>query len=89
MKRNEYHTLRRKFDPNPVELVIIAESPPASGKYFYNPEGSRLRSYMSVIRRSLLSRASYDQSTKAQAFKPTFSRGLLTSAAAPPAGKTD
>jgi len=42
MKRNEYHTLRRKFDPNPVELVIIAESPPASGKYFYNPEGSRL-----------------------------------------------
>ena len=40
MTRNEYLTLRRKFEPTSVKLVIVAESPPASGKYFYNPEGS-------------------------------------------------
>ena len=89
MKRNEYHTLRRKFDPNPVELVIIAEVTPGLRQVLLQSRRLQTRSYMSVIRRSLLSRASYDQSTKAQAFKPTFSRGLLTSAAAPPAGKTD
>ena len=40
MKRNEYLTFRSKFVPNPVKLVIVAESPPASGKYFYNPAGA-------------------------------------------------
>lgn len=31
---------RRKFEPPNVKLVIVAEFPPSSGKYFYNPEGS-------------------------------------------------
>ncbi len=38
--RDEYHALRRKFQPQRVRLVIIAESSPKSGKYFYNPEGT-------------------------------------------------
>ena len=40
MRRTEYLSFRRAFEPDVVSLVIIAESPPASGKYFYNPEGS-------------------------------------------------
>ena len=40
MKRNEYLTLRSKFAPKPGKLVIVAESPPASGKYFYKPAGA-------------------------------------------------
>jgi len=39
MKRYEYLSLRRRYEPKSIKLVIIAESPPASGKYFYNPEG--------------------------------------------------
>jgi hypothetical protein len=39
-QRNEYVSLRRKFEPANVTLVIVAESPPASGNYFYNPAGA-------------------------------------------------
>src|SRR5580692_7196933 len=40
MKQKEYYPeLRRRYQPTPVKLAIIAESPPANGKYFYDPEG--------------------------------------------------
>lgn len=39
-QRSEYLSFRRKFEPASVNLVIVAESPPASGKYFYNPTGA-------------------------------------------------
>ncbi len=39
MKRCEYLSLRRRYEPKSLTLVIIAESPPASEKYFYDPEG--------------------------------------------------
>jgi hypothetical protein len=39
-QRSEYLSFRRKFEPTSVKLVIVAESPPASGKYFYNPDGA-------------------------------------------------
>jgi hypothetical protein len=38
-KRNEYIDLRRQYEPRTVKLAIVAESPPASGLYFYNPTG--------------------------------------------------
>jgi hypothetical protein len=41
MLRNEYLAFRRPYEPENIRLVIIAESPPAGGKYFYNPEGAR------------------------------------------------
>ncbi len=39
--RNEYLDLRRRYEPETgsIRLVLIAESPPASGKYFYDPTG--------------------------------------------------
>jgi hypothetical protein len=39
-QRSEYLSFRRKFEPASVKLVIVAESPPATGKYFYNPTGA-------------------------------------------------
>jgi hypothetical protein len=39
MTRNEYLALRGQYEPEKIKLIIIAESPPASGKYFYNPQG--------------------------------------------------
>ncbi len=38
-QRRYYLDLRRKFEPSSVTLVIVAESPPTSGKYFYDPDG--------------------------------------------------
>ncbi len=39
-KRNEYLALRRRFTPQMITLVVVAESPPASGRYFYDPAGA-------------------------------------------------
>ena len=39
-RRSEYLAFRRSFEPESIRLVIVAESPPASGKYFYNPTGA-------------------------------------------------
>ncbi len=35
-QRSDYLSLRRAFEPMGV---IVAESPPISGKYFYDPDG--------------------------------------------------
>ena len=39
MERDEYLSYRREFEPESVTLVIVAESPPISGNYFYKPNG--------------------------------------------------
>ena len=38
-QRDEYLSMRRKFEPTTVTLAIVAESPPVGGKYFYDPAG--------------------------------------------------
>jgi hypothetical protein len=38
--RDYYLQLRREHQPTDIKLVIVAESPPASGKYFYDRTGS-------------------------------------------------
>jgi hypothetical protein len=38
--RDYYLRLRKAYQPSSPKLVIIAESPPASGKYFYDSTGS-------------------------------------------------
>jgi hypothetical protein len=39
--KSHYLAWRHHSQPAPVKLIVIAESPPESGKYFYDPEGSR------------------------------------------------
>jgi hypothetical protein len=55
MLRNEYISFRRRFEPNreDVKLVIIAESPPKSGKYFYKPNGLPTEPLFAEITRQL------------------------------------
>jgi len=36
-----YHNLRNKFLPEKLKVVFVLESPPGSGKYFYDPNGSK------------------------------------------------
>ena len=40
MKRADYLAFRRQYEPTSPRLIILAESPPFSGKYFYNPGGA-------------------------------------------------
>src|SRR5262245_12148076 len=37
--KSEYLDSRRRYEPNRVTFIIVAESPPASGLYFYKPTG--------------------------------------------------
>jgi hypothetical protein len=39
LKKTHYLHLRRVFEPTTIKLVIVAESPPISGKYFYDSDG--------------------------------------------------
>jgi hypothetical protein len=40
MERADYLAFRRQYQPASPQLTIVAESPPFSGKYFYNPVGA-------------------------------------------------
>jgi hypothetical protein len=49
--RTEYLAFRRDFEPSSTKLVIVAESPPASGKYFYNFAGAVKEPLFAALRR--------------------------------------
>jgi hypothetical protein len=51
--RDEYHALRRRFQPETVKLIIVAESPPASGKYFYDPTGAVTEPLFTALMRQI------------------------------------
>lgn len=38
--RDWYLSLRRQYGPAHVRFIMVAESPPISGRYFYDPAGS-------------------------------------------------
>lgn len=40
MNQQYYRNLRNKYNPNNLRIVFILESPPVSGKFFYNEGGS-------------------------------------------------
>lgn len=41
------------YQPQKIGLLIVAESPPASGKYFYDPTGSTKEPLFSAIMKHL------------------------------------
>lgn len=51
--RREYLSLRRAYEPSRPELVIVAESPPASGRYFYDPNGATTEPLFSALMKQL------------------------------------
>lgn len=54
--RNEYLALRHDYKPEHIKLVVIAESPPANGLYFYDASGSVVeplfRAFMKLLGRT-------------------------------------
>lgn len=41
MDKSDYIRLRDRFTPKNPTVILILESPPASGLYFYNPDGKK------------------------------------------------
>jgi hypothetical protein len=52
-KRDEYLSFRRRYEPDNIKLVIIAESPPTSGRYFYNPSGALTEPLFTALMRQV------------------------------------
>jgi hypothetical protein len=50
---NEYLSLRRQYEPKSITLIIVAESPPASGKYFYDPAGNLTEPLFTALMKQL------------------------------------
>lgn len=48
-ERSEYLRLRRQYEPKVVRLIVVAESPPVSGKYFYDPVGKTTEALFSAM----------------------------------------
>jgi hypothetical protein len=53
IERNEYLDLRHRYEPASIRLVVIAESPPASGLYFYNQTGALIEPLFAALMRRL------------------------------------
>ena len=53
MTRDECRALRRTFEPEIAKLLIVAESPSASGKYFYDPTGAVTDPLFAALMRQL------------------------------------
>jgi hypothetical protein len=49
MERADYLAFRRQYQPASLRLIIVAESPPFSGKYFYNPDGAVTEPLFSAV----------------------------------------
>ncbi len=52
-ERDYYLALRRRYEPDRARLIIVAESPPASGKYFYDPSGKTTEPLFKYVMRQL------------------------------------
>jgi hypothetical protein len=54
MDRADYLAFRCRYEPASTRLIIVAESPPFSGKYFYNPEGAVTEPLFSAVMQQIV-----------------------------------
>jgi hypothetical protein len=71
--RGYYLGLRREYEPEVAKLVIVAESPPASGKYFYDPTGSTNEPLFAALARQL----GFSPATKESGLREFQKRGWM------------
>lgn len=72
-QRDVYLRLRRAFEPDQARLVIVGESPPVSGLYFYDPEGLVSEPLFSA----LMKRIGFAPTTKAEGLAELRQRGWV------------
>jgi hypothetical protein len=71
--RDEYVALRRSYEPEALKLIIVAESPPASGRYFYNPDGAITEPLFAALMKQL----NVSPSTKEAGLQAFHRRGWI------------
>jgi hypothetical protein len=74
-QRSDYLALRRSFEPESIRLAIIAESPPASGKYFYDPTGALSEPLFAALMKQL----GFTPTTKESGLREFQQRGWVLS----------
>ena len=51
--KSHYLNLRQKYLPEKIKLIFLLESPPASGDYFYDPDGRPTEQLFSAMMKSI------------------------------------
>lgn len=72
----EYKKLRNKYLPTKIKAIFILESPPASGAYFYNPEGRTSEILFRSLMQSLFG-DDYKPATKSEGLTKFKNSGYL------------
>ena len=54
MTKSEYLKLRDRFTPENPKIMFVLESPPASGLYFYNPDGKTTEPLFKAMMKDVL-----------------------------------
>ena len=84
--RDEYHEMRRCFLPGTIRLVIVAESPPISGLYFYDVTGKSTEPLFSALMKQL----PFSPTSKENGLKEFQKRGwILVDATYEPVNRRD
>jgi hypothetical protein len=73
MIRSEYLALRTCYQPDTIRLLLVAESPPASGRYFYNPAGATSEQLFAALMREI----EISPATKEEGLRTFQARGWL------------
>jgi hypothetical protein len=71
--KSHYLKLRTRYQPAHLDLVFLLESPPASGKYFYDPESKTTEPVFAGLMRLIRE----DPPTKHEGLTAFQARGLL------------
>ena len=86
LARAAYLSLRGSFVPSKVRTIFVLESPPASGKYFYNPAGSVKEPLFRAMMKDVLG---IEPGSKEEGLKEFAARGyLLVDATYTPVNRT-
>jgi hypothetical protein len=71
--RDQYHDMRRCYLPGNIRLVIVAESPPVSGLYFYDTKGKTTEPLFSALMKQL----AFSPGSKEDGLKELQRRGWI------------
>jgi hypothetical protein len=72
--KDYYLALRAKYEPDNLRMIFLAESPPLSGDYFYDPEG---RTTEPLFRALMHATLSIRPATKPEGLAPFAQAGFL------------
>ncbi|MDP3763054.1 MAG: hypothetical protein Q8Q92_00090 [bacterium] len=77
MNKDYYITLREKYVPQNIRTIFVLESPPTSGKFFYNPIGETTEPLFSAMMKCVIHIKPNTKDTKADGLARFQKAGYL------------